>query len=449
MKRLLSWLIVLAAGAFAVLWQYPPSRALLVYAPPLKTVLDKVLPAEQAATAPNPKGRSGPPPTPVTVATAEVRPMPVVLTAPGTVEAEATVAVKTRVDGQIAEVLFKEGDLVQKGQLLFRLDERLIMAQIKQAEANIKRDQANLQEAMATMERRDTLVQKKIVSEAARDTAKTSVEALKASIAAGQAALEAQKTQLDYLTIKAPITGRTGNTPVEPGSNIRAADTTALVTINQIRPIAVTFSLPQAEIAALRRALAAGATAEVRVGGQAPFVRTGKIDFIDNQVDKATGTLAAKLQVANEDEALWPGLAVEVALTVEQRPNMIAVPASAVLPSQQGMIVWVVNAENRSAPRPVALDRVVGQTAYLSEGLKSGDVVVTDGQVRLAPNGPVVIRDPNAKGPPGAKKGDAKSAPKGEAADTKKDERTTPAKGEAPTPATKKEDKGPRSERRS
>lgn len=448
MKRLLTWLIVLAAGAFGTLWFYPPSRALLGHAPPLKIALDKVLPvAALADAAPTAKGRSGPQPTPVTVATVEQKAMPVILTAPGTVEAEATVALKSRVDGQIAEVMFKEGDLVQKGQVLFRLDERLIMAQIKQAEAVIKRDQVNLQEAQATMERRNTLVQKRIVSEAAMDTAKTSVEALRAAIAASQAALEAQKTQLDYLTIKAPITGRTGSTSVKPGSNIRAADAAALVTINQLKPIAVTFSLPQAEIAALRRALAAGAKAEVRVGGEKPFVRIGKIDFIDNQVDKATGTIAAKLEVANEDEALWPGLAVEVALDVEQRPNMLAVPASAVLPSQQGMIVWVVNAENRAAPRPVSLDRMVGQTAYLTEGLKPGEVVVTDGQVRLAPNAPVIVRDPNAKGPPGAKKGDAKGA--------KTEELKEPPRGDAPAaapataPATKKEDKGPRSERRS
>jgi multidrug efflux system membrane fusion protein len=443
-------LIVFACGALVTFWLHPPARIALDYAPaPVKTAIVSILPAVAATdAAPKAKRRGGLPAAPVTVATVEAMAMPVILTAPGTVEAEATVAVKSRVDGQIAEVHFKEGDLVQKGQMLFRLDERLIMAQIKQAEANIKRDQANLQEAIATMDRRDTLVQKKIVSEAARDTAKTSVEALRAAIAAGQAALEAQKTQLDYLTIRAPITGRTGSTIAKAGANIRAADAAALVTINQIKPIAVTFSLPQAEIAALRRALSAGAKAEVRVGGQAPFVRTGTIDFIDNQVDKATGTLAAKLEVANEDEALWPGLAVEVALKVEERANMLAVPASAVLPSQAGMIVWMLDPGNRATPRPVTLDRIVGQIAFLTEGVKAGDIVVTDGQVRLAPNVPVTIRDPNAKGPPGGKTGDAKvGAPaRGDAA--KEPAKDTP-KGAAPAPATKKDDKGQRSERRS
>jgi multidrug efflux system membrane fusion protein len=414
MKRLSMWLIVLIAVGLGTLWIFPQSRSVLDYAPPLKNALQGVLPA---VSPPNgqatPKGR-GAPPAPVTVATVSIGEMPVILTAPGTVEAEATVGVKSRVDGQIAEVLFKEGDQVAKDQVLFRLDDRLIRAQISQAEANIKRDQVNLAEALATLERRNTLVQKRIVSEAAADTAKTSVEALKASIAAGQAALEAQSTLLDYLTIRAPITGRTGSTTAKPGANIRAADTAPLVTINQMKPISVTFSLPQVEIAALRRALKVGATAEVRVAGAMEIVRSGRIDFIENQVDRQTGTLAAKLEIPNEDEALWPGLAVEVALNVEMRPNMLAVPASAVLPSQQGMIVWVVGADGRVAPRTVTLDRIVRQTAYLSDGIKAGDTVVTDGHVRLAPGAPVAVRDPNApKGPPAAKKEEQKKDDKG------------------------------------
>jgi multidrug efflux system membrane fusion protein len=411
MQRLLIWSIVLAGAAYGVLWLYPPTRAALDVFPPARTALDKVLPRAGAPTTETrQKGRGGQPAAPVVVATVVLADMPVILTAPGTVEAEATVGVKTRVDGQIAEVLFKEGDLVRKGQVLFRLDDRLILAQIKQAEANIKRDQVNLAEAMATLERRNALVQKRIVSEAAMDTAKTTVEALKASIAAGQAALEAQRTLLDYLVVKAPIDGRTGSTTVKPGTNVRNADTAPLVVINQLQPISVTFALPQVEIAALRRALAAGAMADVTVPaapGSRPIVRAGRIDFIDNQVDRHTGTLAAKLQVPNDDEALWPGQAVEVALKVEVRKDRLAVPAPAVLPAQQGMIVWVVDAEKRATPRTVVLDRIVGQTAYLSDGVKPGETVVVDGQVRLAPGAPVSVRDPSQpKGPPaGREKG--------------------------------------------
>lgn len=407
MQRLLTWLIVGSVIALGTFWAVPATRVVLNIVPPARQAIDSLMPVTTAEQAPDTKskGRSGPPPAPVTVAPVAIGDMAVILSAPGTVEAQATVAVKSRVDGQISEVLFKEGDLVTKDQILFRLDDRLILAQIKQAEANIKRDQATLADALATLERRNVLVQKRIASEAAMDTAKAIVEALRASIAAGQAALEAQRTQLDYLVIRAPLEGRTGSTPVKPGTNIRAADTNALVTINQIRPISVSFSLPQANLDALRRALKDGAKADVVVAGAKPTIRQGQLSFVDNQVDKQTGALAAKVLVPNEDEALWPGQAVEVALNVEVRRNMLSVPASAVLPSQQGMIVWVVNGDNRVSPRAVMLDRIVGQTAYLFDGVKPGEVVVTDGHVRLAPNGPVVIRDPSApKGPPGSKK---------------------------------------------
>ena len=410
MKRFLVWSIVLLAGMAVAFWAYPPARGMLDVYPPARTAFEALLPTSAEAPVADPKAkRSGPPPAPVTAATVILSDMPVILTAPGTVEAEATVAVKTRVDGQIAEVLFKEGDLVKKGQVLFRLDDRLILAQIKQAEANVKRDQVNLAEAMATLDRRNTLVQKRIVSEAAMDTAKTSVEALKAGIAANQAALEAQRTLLDYLVIKAPISGRTGSTQAKPGANVRAADATALVTINQMQPIAIAFALPQGDLSALRRALTAGAKADVVIPGPNPVVRTGTIDFLDNQVDKQTGTLTAKLQAPNDDEALWPGQAVEVSLRVEVRKDMLTVPASAVLPAQQGMIVWVIGADNRVTPKPVTLQRVVGQTAYLVDGVAAGERVVTDGHVRIAPGVTVSVRDPSApKGPPPASKKDEK-----------------------------------------
>lgn len=423
MKRRLLGLIVLAAVSTVVLRYHPPARAVLDVYPPLRTAFENTFAAGEAGTDGNKTGeaakakakRGGGGPAPVTVALVTLTEMPVILSAPGTVEAEASVGVRTRVDGQILEVLFKEGDLVKEGQILFRLDERLIQAQIKQAEANIKRDQANLQDALATLERRNTLVQKKIVSEAAMDTAKSTVAALRAAIAAGQAALEAQRTQLDYLTIKAPITGRTGSTQAKPGSNVRAADTTPLVVINQITPISVSFALPQRALIALRAALAKGAEADVTIPGPTPVVRTGKLDFLDNQVDKQTGTLTAKLQVPNTDEALWPGLAVEVALRVEMRRDVLTVPATAVLPAQQGMIVWVVGSDGRVRPQTVELDRVIGQTAYLTGGVKPGDTVVTDGHVRLAPGMPVTVRDPSRPAPsPGTKGGAGKEDARGE-----------------------------------
>jgi multidrug efflux system membrane fusion protein len=321
--------------------------------------------------------------------------MPVVLTAPGTVEPLANVAVKSRVDGQIVEVLFKEGDLVNEGDLLFRLDDRLVKAQIAQAEAAIARDEATLRDAEATLARREALIDKKIVTEASRDQARFLVEGLRASIAAGRALLDSQRTQLDYLTIRAPITGRTGSLAAKMGTMVRNADTAPIVTINQTKPILVAFAVPQNELGALRRALAGNAIADIKLpGGGTRAVVQGALAFIDNQVDRQTGTITAKVKAENADEVLWPGLSVEVALTVELKSGMLALPAAAVLPSQQGMMTWVIGADNKVAARTVAVERIVGQTAYLSSGVKPGERVVTDGQIRLAPGSTVTIEEP-------------------------------------------------------
>lgn len=368
---------------------------------------DRAFFAAMKGGAENHSGSTSPPPSkkgggaaPVTAAIAVEQDMPVLLGSPGTVEPLASVAIRSRVDGQIVEVGFKEGDLVTAGQVLFKLDDRLVLSQIRAADAAISRDQASLKDAEATLERREQLVSKKIVSEASTDTARASVEVLKASIVAGKAALEMQKTQLDYLTIRAPITGRTGSVATKLGSNVRAADLVPLLTINQTRPIAVTFAIPQSELGTLRRALASGAKAEITVPGRKDAKLEGSMSMIDNQVDKQTGTLTAKVIVDNADEILWPGQAVDVSLIVEVRKNIVSVPASAVLPSQRGMVVWVVGSDNRVALREVTLDRTNGQTAYITQGMKAGERVVTDGQIRLAPNASVIVHDGSA--PPAA-----------------------------------------------
>jgi membrane fusion protein, multidrug efflux system len=387
--------------------------------------------SEAKAAASAPPAKKGPPPPPVTVATVIESDMPIMLSAAGTVEAIASVAVKPRVDGQIIEVGFKEGDMVQEGQVMFRFDERLVKAQILQAEANIAKDKASLDDAETILNRKEALIAKKIVTEAATDTARAAVVALKASIAAGKAALDIQKTQLDYLTIKAPITGRTGALTAKLGTSVRAADPLALVTINQTKPVAAAFAMPQTELTALRRALASKASAIVNVAGSIPLKVPGTLMFVDNQVDKQTGTVTAKVTVPNADEALWPGTAVEVDLTVEIKPKVLSVPASAVLPAQQGMLTWVVDASNKVSPRVVQVERLVGQTAYIAEGLKLGERVVTDGQQRLAPGGTVVVQEPKAQ-PVVAKP--AAAAPAAEVAPVAAPE---PAKTESAKPAGK------------
>jgi len=258
-----------------------------------------------------------------------------------------------------------------------------------------------LRDAEAILARRSALVDKKIVTEASMDQARFAVEGLKASIAVGQAMLESQKTQLDYLTIRAPITGRTGSLSAKVGAMVRGVDAAAaLVTINQTKPIWVTFAVPQSELGALRRALAAKALADITVpGGATPTIVQGTIGFVDNQVDKTTGTITARVIAENADEVLWPGLSAAVALTVEMKRGMLSVPATAVLPAQQGMITWVIGPDNKVAPRTVKVERIVGQTAYLSDGVKAGERVVTDGQIRLAPGAAVNVEEPRR--PPG------------------------------------------------
>jgi multidrug efflux system membrane fusion protein len=332
---------------------------------------------------------------PVTAAQVAEKDMPMILKAPGTVEPLANVAIKPRVDGQIVEVGFREGDLVKEGDLLFRLDDRIVKALIAQAEAAIARDQASLRDAEATLTRREALIDRKIVSEASLDQARFAVEGLKASINAGKALLESQKTQLDYLTIRAPITGRTGSLAAKLGATVRSADAQALVTINQTQPINVGFAVPQSELGALKRALANKAPADVIVAdGAEPNVVRATIGFVDNQVDRSTGTVTAKVVAENADETLWPGQSVEVALTVEVRARMLSVPAAAVLPAQQGMIVWVIGPDNKVMPRVVTVARIVGQVAYLRSGVSVGDRVVTDGQIRLAPGARVTVEEP-------------------------------------------------------
>jgi multidrug efflux system membrane fusion protein len=342
------------------------------------------------------KGVKAAPAAPVMAATVVRADMPLILAAPGTVEPLANVAVKPRVDGQIVEVAFKEGDLVNQDDVLFRLDDRMVKAQIAQAAANIAKDQASLRDAEATLQRREALIDKKIVTEASLDQARFAVEGLKASIAAGQALLESQKTQLDYLTIRAPITGRTGSLLAKLGATVRAQDSAALVTINQTKPILVSFALPQKDLAALRRALAAQSKAKITIPGAEPDIVAGTLGFVDNQVDKQTGAITGKVVAENAGELLWPGQSVEVAVTVEIRPGMLAVPAIAILPAQQGMITWVIGKDNKVATRVVVVDRIVNQIAYLSSGLEPGERVVTDGQVRLAPGTQVTIEPPRA-----------------------------------------------------
>ena len=401
-------LAAFGGATYALRKELPPSMAAAIEARTgLALQNGKTGPADNSGaskrTAESPPSKKGAPgAAPVNVATAALADMPVILSAPGTVEPLATVAIKPRVDGQVIEVRFGEGDMVQAGAVLYKLDDRLVIAQIKQAEATIARDQASLKDAVSISERRESLFVKRYASEASTETARQNVEVLKASIVAGQAQLEAQRTQLDYLTIRAPITGRTGSVTAKLGAFVRSADPLPLVTINQTKPIMVAFALPQIALQQIKSAMAAKALAKITVAGAKPLTVSGVLNFVDNQIDKTTGTVTGKVLVENADESLWPGLAVTVDLIVETRKSVVTVPASAVLPAQQGMIVWLLGADGKVAVRSVVQERVIGQTAFLSSGIKDGDRVITDGQLRLAPGMTVSVREPSSGRPIGA-----------------------------------------------
>ena len=343
------------------------------------------------------KGRA--PPAPVTAATVMVADMPVILMAPGTVEPCANVAVKTRVDGQIIEVLFREGDLVNQGDVLFRLDDRLIKAQIAQAEASIARDQATLRtprprwRAGKCSSSGRSSPRPRSISRAMRwrPSRPASPRARRCS--------STQKTQLDYLTIRAPITGRTGSLSAKVGAMVRGVDAAAaLVTINQTKPIWVTFSRAAERARRAQGARRQGA-ADIRVGGAKPTVVPGTIGFVDNQVDKQTGTIVVKVLAENADEVLWPGLSVEVALMVEVKVDMPSVPATAVLPAQQGMIAWVIGPENKVAPRTVKVERIVGQRPTCARASRPASVSSPTARSGWHPARLVTIDEPRR--PPG------------------------------------------------
>jgi multidrug efflux system membrane fusion protein len=332
-------------------------------------------------------------PVPVRTAIVEARAMPVRVEVIGTVEPLAMVTVMPRIDGLIVGVGFTEGDFVKAGQELFRLDDRVARAQLAQAEANLLRDQAQLADAERILARNEALAERGFAAKATLDTARAAHEALKAAVAANEAQIRNLRTLLDYTVVRAPIEGRTGAQQFKLGSNVKANDS-ALVTINQTRPISVSFAVPQTELAAIRAAQAnRPLPVRVTVHGSKPVTTEGTLSFIDNAVDQRTGTITLKATLVNRDEALWPGQFVDVSLLIDTVADVLAVPQPAVLVGQEGAFVFVVRSDRTVETRPVTVSRTVEGTSFVTRGLAKGERVVTDNQLRLAPGSPVSIED--------------------------------------------------------
>ena len=345
-------------------------------------------------------GRGGGP-VPVTVAAVVQKAIPLDLTAIGTAEAYSNVAVRAQITGELTSVNFKEGEDVAKGQVLFTLDRRPLEAALKQAEANLNRDQAQAANATAQAQRYADLLKRGIATREQVETASTNAAALQATLGADRAAIDNASVQLEYATIPAPISGRTGALMVHPGNLVRANDVTPLVVINQLAPIYVSFSIPESTLPQLKQFMSAGS---IRVEARPPTDSTapasGRITFVDNNVDQTTGTIRVKAEMANADNRLWPGQFVNVIVTLTVDRNALVVPSVAVQNGPPGSYVFVVKPDQTVELRTVEVARIRGTEMVLKGGVEAEDVVVTDGHLRLVPGSRVSIkREPSGATP--------------------------------------------------
>lgn len=353
--------------------------------------------AAQSQTAEVPKQ---PPATPVAVATAQRETVPVRLEAIGTAQAIASIQVKSRIDAQIARVAIQDGQYVKAGDVVLELDARAAKAQVDQMDAQLARDQAQLANAKRDVQRYAPLVAKDFVSHQQYDTAATTELALEASVKSDQAALENAKVLLTYYTITAPIDGRASVVNFKAGNDVKANDV-PILTINQVRPIYVLFSVAESELPSIRQAMAAGPVKVLaRPSGDTGPPIEGDLAFFENAIDSATGTIALRAVFANAEDRLWPGRFVSVAVTLRDEPNMVTVPQAAVQIGQNGSYLFVVKSDNTAEVRPVSVARNVDGKAVVTNGLEGGEQVVIDGQLRLSNGSRVEIHSATDGGKP-------------------------------------------------
>ena len=352
---------------------------------PLAASALALLVAVAACSRANGNGPPPPPPTvPVSAAVAEVRDVPVELHVIGSVEAFSSVEVRAQVGGVLEKVHFKEGDDVHPGDLLFSLDARPYQSALERARAAVTRDRVQLETANRDLERYNDLVKTGYVAQSDYDKVRTAAATLESTVRSDEAAVESARVSLEYCTIRSPIDGRTGQLNIHAGNLVEENGDTPLVVINQVRPIKVAFAVPEESFAAIRAGQAqAPLVVSVRPAGAAGDPIAGKLTFIDNAVDAATGTLKLKATFANDDRALWPGAFVDVSLRVSTRPNAVLIPSRAIQTGQKGAFVFVLGAEDKVAARTVTTGPVVGDDTVIEKGIAAGDKVITDGQLRL------------------------------------------------------------------
>jgi len=345
-----------------------------------------------------PAAKKGPATVPVSVVAADQRSIPVRLQAIGNVEAYTSVAVKSRVDGQILEVQFREGQEVKEGQVLFRIDARPFEAALKQSEAQAARDVASRDQAASQERRYQELLDKNFVSKDAYAQFRTNAQTAEATSKASQAALENARLNLDYTVIRSPIDGFVGRALLQAGNMVKANDTISLVIINQVKPVYVSFAIPEQQLATVRDLMQkAPLTVEVAAPGDEKTVATGRIAFLDNAVDQTTGTIKVRAVFENSDAKLWPGQYYTVQVKLYDQENAIVVPSRALQTGPDGQFVYVVKPDMTAELRKVEVARTDGDHSVLAGGkVAKGERVVVRGALRIAPGMKVNIVDAGA-----------------------------------------------------
>ncbi|UDQ90524.1 efflux RND transporter periplasmic adaptor subunit [Xanthobacter autotrophicus] len=351
-----------------------------------------------AAQAPKPK--APPPPIPVIATAVKTEDVPVYGEGIGTVQASNTITVKVRVDGELTKVVFKEGQEVKAGDILAQIDQRPFAAALAQAKAARAKDEALLANAKADYDRYKVLVPKQAASQQQLDTQSALVAQYQAQIAGDEAAIDTAQIQLDYATIRAPISGRTGVRLVDEGNIVHANDEGGLVVITQLKPVAVVFTLPQDRLDDMQAALARGPVSALafRRDGVTK-VGEGMVALIDNQISSDTGTLRIKAVFPNDDLKLWPGAFVNVKVLLDTHHDVVTIPAQAIQRGPDGFYVYVVKPDATVEKRAVTTSGISAGIASIATGLAAGDQVVIDGQYKLIPGARVTVRPPPASTP--------------------------------------------------
>lgn len=331
---------------------------------------------------------------PVTVVTVARRDVPIYLTGLGSVQATFTVGIHSQVDGKLEQVLFTEGQHVNKGDLLAKIDPRLYQAALDQAKAKKAEDEANLISYQKDLVRFKQLAQKSFATQQSLDQQQAKVDASKAAILADNAAIEAAQTQLDYTNITAPSDGRMGVRLIDPGNVVHAADQANIAILTRTQPTAVLFTLPERTLDEVREAMKRGDVQVVAYDrDNKKVLSTGALQTVDNMIDTATATYKLKASFANDDERLWPGEFVNARLQVGISTNALVIPNASVERGPDGLFAWVVTAKNTAEPRPIQTGPAAdGGITIVASGLHEGDRVVTDGQYKLQTGAAVTIQ---------------------------------------------------------